>query len=375
MVQRAARVEVQPPEADQSSAGTPEGLGPGWLVLRDCRIGPGGARPTVLMHPARGVAVLDILPSNTPGAVEALRARLAAARFPAIFAGHLPMVHLQVAPRRMPLLPSLLDDAFAAQPPLRLPGGNAWVGVAARTLTAEQPVRRLDPRPFQDDAAGPRRRRKAAALLRTVGAVLLCLVALGGVLGAVLNKAPAPSASEAVPVAAAAASAATPAMEDAVVPRVSAPLTLAPSAPDPAPAASPVPAPLVPDAAPAASPFSPARSEAVAAVSGPEVPSPALPAPLRAEIPPPPPALPSPQRAAASPLRRSEAAAPAPAAVREAPERAAPRRQREAAAAVAAPSRPEAAPDRCRRVSALVGSGAPLAEADMRFFNEACIRW
>ena len=305
MVQRAARVEVPPPEADQSSAGTPEGLGPGWVVLRDCRIGPpgpGGARPTVLMHPARGVAVLDILPSNTPGAVEALRARLASARFPAIFAGHLPMVHLQVAPRRMPLLPSLLDDAFAAQPPLRLPGGDAWVGVAARTLTAEQPVRRLDPKPFQNDADGPRRRRRKAAALRTAGAVLLCLVALGGVLGAVLNKAPAPPASEPAPVAAAAASAAAPAVEDAVVPRVSAPPTLAPSAPDPAPAASPVPAPLVPDAAPAASPFSPARSEAVAAVSGPEVPSPAPPAPLRAEIPPPPPAPPSPS---ARRLRRS----------------------------------------------------------------------
>ena len=345
------------------------------------------------MHPARGVAVLDILPSNTPGAVEALRARLAAARFPAIFAGHLPMVHLQVAPRRMPLLPSLLDDAFAAQPPLRLPGGDAWVGVAARTLTAEQPVRRLDPKPFQNDADGPRRRRRKAAAQGTAGAVLLCLVALGGVLGAVLNKAPAPPASEPAPVAAAAASAAAPAVEDAVVPRVSAPPTLAPSAPDPAPAAPPTLAPSAPDPAPAApptlapsapdpapaaSPFSPARSEAVgeavAAVSGPGVPSPALPAPLRAEIPPPPPAPPSPQRAAASPPRRSEAAAPAPA-VREAPERAALRRQREAAAAVAAPSRPEAAPDRCRRVSALVGSGAPLAEADMRFFNEACIRW
>ena len=39
-----------------------------------------------------------------------------------------------------------------------------------------------------------------------------------------------------------------------------------------------------------------------------------------------------------------------------------------------APS-PEAGQDRCRRVSASIGSGAPLSDADMRFFNEACIRW
>jgi hypothetical protein len=61
-------------------------------------------------------------------------------------------------------------------------------------------------------------------------------------------------------------------------------------------------------------------------------------------------------------------------AVKEAPERAAPRRQREATG-VAAPPAAEAAPDRCRRVSALIGSGALLAEADMRFFNQNCIRW
>ena len=69
---------------------------------------------------SRSPAVLDVLPSDTPEAVDLLRARLAAARFPAIFAGHLPVVHLRLAPRQMPMLPALLDDAFAARPPLRL---------------------------------------------------------------------------------------------------------------------------------------------------------------------------------------------------------------------------------------------------------------
>jgi hypothetical protein len=78
------------------------------------------------------------------------------------------------------------------------------------------------------------------------------------------------------------------------------------------------------------------------------------------------------------------AQAPQPPVARRAAERATPtrRQQQEAGAAQpaatasnAASRAPETTPDRCRRVSVLVGSGAPLAEADMRFFNQSCIRW
>ena len=77
MAQRAARVEVlPPPTTDRPFAGTPEELGPDWLILRDCRLGATarGGLASVLLHPARGVAVLDILPSRTPDAAEAVRA-------------------------------------------------------------------------------------------------------------------------------------------------------------------------------------------------------------------------------------------------------------------------------------------------------------
>lgn len=353
MAQHAARAEF-PTRAGGPPAEGPEELGRDWLIYRDCRLRPSdrGGSPTVLIHPARGIAVLDVLPSNTPDAADALRARLAAARFPAIFAGHLPVVHLRVAPRQMPFLPSLLDDAFAAQPPLRLPGGDAWVGVAARALTAEHPVPRLESRRFSGATDERPHGRRAAAALRKAGAVSVCLAALGGVLGLALRGAPAPVPSSPV---------AAPAGDGG--PREAALPALPPAAPESVPAAAPPPP-------------SPPRGETAAIAPIPEgLSPPALPQPP-AEVPPPPP--PPPQRTASPPsaTRPPEAGSPP---NRRAAERTAPRRQQEAGAAPspagAAPSSPEAAAERCRRVSALVGSGAPLGDADMRFFNEACIRW
>ena len=106
-----------------------------------------------------------------------MRGRLDAARFPAIFAGDLPVVHLRVTPRQMPFLPALLDDAFAAQPPLRLPGGDAWVGVATRALAAEQRGPRLSRnaparmagRAAQDGGAARPRLEPRRSLARGVG--------------------------------------------------------------------------------------------------------------------------------------------------------------------------------------------------------------
>ena len=147
-----------------SAAARPQELGRDWVVLQDCRLRPSdrGVPPSVLIHPARGVAVVDILPSSTPEAAEAVRERLDAARFPALFAGHLPVIHMQLTPGEMPFLASLLDRAFAARSPLRLPGGDAWTGVVVRALTAaEQPGPRLEPQRSREDG-GPTRRRTAA---------------------------------------------------------------------------------------------------------------------------------------------------------------------------------------------------------------------
>ncbi len=382
MVQMAARVEAAeaPPPVDRLPAAGrwPERLGRDWLILRDCRLRPPerGVLPSVLIHPARGIAVLDILPSTTPDAVEAVRARLRAARFPVIFAGHLPVVHVRATPRQMPFLPSLLDAAFAEQPPLRLPGGDAWAGVAARALTAEQPAPRIEPRRFRSAATGRRRPRLGAAL-RAGGAVLLSLAALGGVLALAVREAPVPE--PAAPVAATPvaptpaellglgepAPAAPPPVLEAVptppsTPAIGTAEAVAPSLEEPPPAALPSPV----ENSPAAPPRAAAPSL--------EEPSPA-PVPSPVKVPP----AAAPQRAAAPP-QRPETAAPPPA--RKAPEKAAPRRRQEEAAGAGSPPAaatpaPEAAAERCGRVSALVGSGAPLRDADMRFFNESCIRW
>jgi hypothetical protein len=367
MVQQAARVEGPPPAPEASPSGKPAELGPDWVILRDCRLRPAdrGSSPSVLIHPARGIAVLDVHPFETPGAEDAVRGRLDAARFPAIFAGDLPVVHLRVTPRQMPFLPALLDDAFAAQPPLRLPGGDAWVGVATRALAAEQRApRREAPQPHEAPADA-RRRRRRAAVLRRVSALLLCLAALGGGLALVLGDGPAP-APDPGPVAATApeappppaATAAFPAEEirrEAAVPAPPAPVVEFVPLPPPPPApAPPVPRPSETAAAPEPrqpAPLSPA----------PMPPAPVSPAPVAEAKPP------SPQRAAPAPSAPRRAEAPP---ARRAPERTPPRRQQEAAAPL-----PESPPDRCRRVSALVGSGAPIGDADIRFFNEACIRW
>lgn len=377
MAQRAARSEMAPEYG--SFSGRLEDLGPDWLVIEGrCLRGAGqrGAPPVVLVHPARGIAVLDVAPPGTPGAVEAVHARLEAARFPAIFSGHLPVVHLRAPPRQMPFLPDLLDDAFAAEPPLRLPGGDAWVSAAARALIAEQPAPRVGSQRFR----GGRRRRWASAV-RTAAAGALCLVALGGVVAMVAGGGGAPvSAPAPGPVAAVVGAAAVD------------PSTAGSGAPaEPPPASSPA---LQP--APVGSPPPPARSPVEAATPSPPAWSPveAAPPPPAAEravtAPPLPPSavgIPgtaTPQRAAPpAQSRRQEATAPPPPA-RKPPERTTPRRQQQqqqeasgtwpSVDGPAAPS-PEAGAQRCRRITALIGLGAPLDEDDIRFFNEGCIRW
>jgi hypothetical protein len=382
MAQQAVRTEFQPsPGMAGLSIVDLDELGQGWVILRDCRLRPGdrGSSPTVLIHPARGVAVLDFLPFETPDALDAVRNRLDAACFPEIFAGELPVVHLRLTPRQMLFLPALLDDTFDAQPPLRLPGGDAWVGAAKRALLVEQRVSRLERRPADDPTRDGRpRRRRRPAVLRQVGAVLLCLAALGGVLALVRPDVPAPAAPmpDAVP---AAVADVMPALPIRSVPgEVAAQEAAVPAAP------SPIAESVVVALPPPAPPFQ-VPSERAAAPE-PRQPAPVVPpVPAAAKAPPvvaPPPRAPPPRAAAPASTARRSGPIPPPA-KKALPERPAPRRQKEARTAgtpqagvvAAAPPLPEASPERCRRVSALVGSGAPIGDADIRFFNEACIRW
>ncbi len=399
MAQQAARADKSPPTANLSLVRALDGLGRDWTVLKGCRLRPSdrGGSPDVLIHPGQGIAVLDVSPSETPDAVEAVRAKLDAARFDGIFAGHLPVVHLRLESRRLPSLPVLLDDAFAALPPLHLPGGDAWAGVASRALLAEYPSwPRVATPPARDTPArdtvadiGPpeprtRRRRRRGAGLRKLAAVLVCLAALGGVLAAAAKDLPALEASARAALAAAVKD--LPALEASVRAALAAaydalPSSLPrPSEDQPPPEAVALPAAPVPEPARSASPPSPAEVGGGATVpippslsSRPEAPEAAAPAAVQPTAPPQPrrPEPPPPQT-----KRPPERAAPAPSPQQQ--RRSTPPQQEAGTAPPlagdGAPS-PEAASQRCRRVGARIGSGAPIGDADMRFFNEACIRW
>ncbi len=124
-------------------------LAPEWQALPGGSLQglPAGARPldrrVALLHPRRGVAILDLLwegaaplaPREAVATVAALRARLAAAGFPQVFSGHLPLLHLALEEAALPGLARRLDMAFSALPPMTLPPGDAWIGPLRRALT------------------------------------------------------------------------------------------------------------------------------------------------------------------------------------------------------------------------------------------------
>lgn len=141
---------------------------PGWTRLDQCNLsaiqGEALVVPHVLLHPEIGVALIDIAPAETAGAEPAFRDRLESARFAAIFPGQLPVVHLQLQPEELESLGTLLPQAFATLPPLRLPGGDGWVSVVRRALASRGPLRDRPPvEQAQDRAMPPMLNREVAA--------------------------------------------------------------------------------------------------------------------------------------------------------------------------------------------------------------------
>ncbi|GAA0592073.1 hypothetical protein GCM10009416_33110 [Craurococcus roseus] len=388
MAKQAARAEIPPPTAANLAAiHDLHDLGREWTVIRECRLRPAdrGSSPTVLIHPGQGIAIVDVAPSETPDAVDAVRARLGLARFEGIFAGHLPVVHLQATPWQVPALQKLLDDAFAAQPPLTLPGGDAWAGVAARALTAENhPAPRNEPQPSGGTAEAGRqwrtrrRRRRRGRVLRKAFVLLLCLAALGGVLAVAMKDAP-PLLGASIRAILAPEAVVAPAAPPVRAVENSTPAEAVAS---PAPSPAPEPAGTMPAPTASAPRARPAPSDGGATAPMPEASSaapqhPALETPTAAAPPP----------AAVPPPSWRQAAPPPPAQAGKPPERTSPpprqqrrQQQQEAAGADPAPagstaSGPDATSQRCGRVAARIGSGEALGDADMRFFNQACIRW
>ncbi|TDH62805.1 hypothetical protein E2C06_10420, partial [Dankookia rubra] len=149
MQQRERLYQLDKPILARDAAGPAAAQGPdvpsGWIRLDQCNLSPFQGQallvPHVLLHPEIGVALIDIAPGETAGAELAFRDRLETARFAAIFPGQLPVVHLQLQPEELGSLGTLLPQAFATLPPLRLPGGDGWVSVVRRALASRGPLR------------------------------------------------------------------------------------------------------------------------------------------------------------------------------------------------------------------------------------------
>ncbi len=123
---------------------------PGWIVLGSSAVAD-GTRLSVpiryaLVHPRVGVALLSIMPDPiTPDAPERLRQLLGVMQFRANFGGWPPILYRHLPPGELPRLAGWLGGGFAREAPLRLRGGDAWVGVALRALTTSAAESAADP--------------------------------------------------------------------------------------------------------------------------------------------------------------------------------------------------------------------------------------
>jgi hypothetical protein len=98
-----------------------------WEVLFEVAIGDLDGVPfhvdAMLLHPRRGVALVDIAPKVTPRASELMRQTLAETDALAARAPWLPIVYCCISPDEVPELAGLLDTAFAGHMPV--PAGKA----------------------------------------------------------------------------------------------------------------------------------------------------------------------------------------------------------------------------------------------------------
>lgn len=232
-----------------------------------------GERRFVLLHPAHGIAILDLwssvaaLPELEVAA--SLDAELALAGFLRRHDPRLPVRRIYLAQAALPQLTEVVARAYAGAPPLELPEG--WIdAVRGRLAEPQRPTSLAARRLPRLRMAGRYRLAAGIAALLTAGVV--GLLAAGGHVGG----------QRAQPVAEATSAPATAATLTAAVPEA------APAEPARSPATPPLAASAGPPAAaepPAAMPPDPARVAAVPAPAEPAL-SPATPPPAVSAGPP-----------------------------------------------------------------------------------------
>lgn len=119
-----------------------------WTVLPAVALPglPGGScsgkRRFVLLHPVRGIAILELWPSaGAPEeAPESLDAELQLASFLRRLDPRLPALRIHLAEAELPNLAKVLARVYAGTGPLELPEGDAWIEAVQASLAAPVPA-------------------------------------------------------------------------------------------------------------------------------------------------------------------------------------------------------------------------------------------
>lgn len=110
---------------------------------------PSGKRRFVLLHPVRGIAILDLWPSAEvahEASPESLDAELQLAGFLRRLDPRLPALRIHLAEAELPNLPKVLARTYAGTGPLELPEGDAWIAAVQTSLTAPPAAAAARPR-------------------------------------------------------------------------------------------------------------------------------------------------------------------------------------------------------------------------------------
>lgn len=160
---------------------TVKALRNGWRLFSFGRLA-GTPFRLVLVQPHAGVALLELEPGWTPGAMALFRRTLEESGFFRLHPGFLPVIHRSVKAEDLPHLDTMLAEAFTGLDPIHVAGEGRWADTLERILTSGS-ARPLDGSlPHAGGRRGPWRSVLAAGgAAALAAAVLIYAVLLPGV--------------------------------------------------------------------------------------------------------------------------------------------------------------------------------------------------